>query len=207
MQSLLKAAVGQMAPEAPGRELVDRCIRRSESTMDLIDDLLRYSRLQASAIQPRFEPVDLAEVVRIAADLFRTQAEEKGIQLEVRTEPAVLLGDRDGLTDLADNLISNAIRYTLTGGRVTVEVNGRDGDPRLTVSDTGIGIPPDDLPRIFEEFFRGEKAKQAVQHGTGLGMTIAKRVADMHGGRIEVASEVGRGTTFRVYFPQLNRRA
>ena len=129
------------------------------------------------------------------------------VEEAVRRAIAPLLGDRDGLTDLADNLISNAIRYTLTGGRVTVEVNGRDGDPRLTVSDTGIGIPPDDLPRIFEEFFRGEKAKQAVQHGTGLGMTIAKRVADMHGGRIEVASEVGRGTTFRVYFPQLNRRA
>ena len=200
MQSLLKAAEGQMPADAPGRPLVDRAVRRSESMLDLIDDLLRYSRLQA-AVTDRFEPVDVSEIIRAAAELFHAQAEEKAIALEVDASPARILGVRDRLMDLVDNLISNAIRYTPRGGRVTVSVSGEGGGAVIAVADTGIGIPPEELPRIFEEFFRGEKAKQAVQHGTGLGMAIAKRVADMHGGRIEVTSEVGRGTTFRVHLP------
>ena len=201
VQSLLKAAAGQMVPDAQGRALVDRAVLRSESMLDLIDDLLRYSRLQSAAVTQRFEPVELAEVVRAAADLFRAQAEEKGITLEVRAESAIVMGVRDSLTDLVDNLLSNAVRYTPAGGRVSVEVGCGDGRSILVVSDTGIGIPPNELPHVFDEFFRGEKAKQAVQHGTGLGMTIAKRVVDLHGGRIEVESEVGRGTTFRVTLP------
>ena len=202
MQSLLKAAVGQMAPDAAGRGLVERSISRSESMLDLIDDLLRYSRLQATALAQRFEPVELEEIVRSAADLFRAQAEEKKIRLAVTVVPARVMGARDSLTDLVNNLISNAIRYTPAGGRVEVRMACEGGRSLLTVSDTGIGIPADELPHVFEEFFRGEAAKQAVQHGTGLWMTIAKRVVDMHGGRIDVESEVGRGTTFRVTLPE-----
>jgi signal transduction histidine kinase len=202
MQSLLKAATSQMAPDGPGRSLVDRAVARSESMLDLIDDLLRYSRLQAAAVGQRFEPVDLAEIVRSAADLFRAQAEEKKVGLEVTAVPARVLGARDGLIDLVNNLVSNAIRYTPSGGRVEVRLASDGARGVLTVSDTGIGIPSDELPRIFDEFFRGEKAKQTVQQGTGLGMTIAKRVVDMHGGRIDVESEVGRGTTFRVTLPE-----
>jgi len=201
VQSLLKAAAGQMADPAPGRDLVARAIARSESTLDLIDDLLRYSRLQSAAVAQRFEPVELAEVVRGAADLFRAQAEEKTIGLEVEAGPARVAGARDSLKDLVDNLVSNAIRYTPAGGRVSVRLGCEGDEVSLTVSDTGIGIPPDELPRIFDEFFRGETAKQTVQHGTGLGMAIVRRVVDMHGGRIDVESRVGRGTTFRVTLP------
>jgi two-component system sensor histidine kinase SenX3 len=201
VQSLLKAAESQMAAEAPGRNLVERAVQRSESMLDLIDDLLRYSRLQAAQGQDRFEPVELAEVVRSAADLFRAQADEKQVRLEMRVGSAVVMGGRDSLTDLVNNLISNAIRYTPAGGRVSIEVACNGGVPQLIVSDTGIGIPQDELPRLFDEFFRGERAKQTVQHGTGLGMTIVKRVVDMHGGRIDVLSDAGRGTTFTVRLP------
>jgi signal transduction histidine kinase len=76
-----------------------------------------------------------------------------------------------------------------------------EGQAVLTVSDTGIGIPRDEMPRLFDEFFRGQIAKQTVQHGTGMGLTIVKRVVDLHGGRIDVESEIGRGTTFRVRLP------
>jgi signal transduction histidine kinase len=201
VQSLLKAAAGQMQENGPGRELVDRAVRRSESMLDLIDDLLRYSRLQSAAVIDRMEPVELAEIVRGAADLFRAQAEEKDIRLQVQAESARVMGARDSLTDLVDNLLSNAIRYTPPGGRVRVEAGCRDGQSFLEVCDSGIGIPADERPRLFEEFFRGEKAKQTVPHGTGLGLAIVKRVVDMHGGRIAVESEVGRGTTFRVSLP------
>jgi len=207
MQSLLKAAGGQMAPQAPGHELVDRAIRRSESMLDLIDDLLRYSRIQSAAVLDRFAPVELAEIVRLAADLFHAQAEEKHIQLDVRAESAVVSGVHDSLTDVVNNLLSNAIRYTPAGGRVSVECGCRDGAAVLAVSDTGIGIPRDELPRLFEEFFRGQVAKQTAQHGTGLGLTIVKRVVDLHHGRIDVESEAGRGTTFRVRLPACTVRA
>jgi signal transduction histidine kinase len=149
----------------------------------------------------------MAEIVRAAADLFRAQAEEKNVHLQVQAESAIVPGVRDSLADLVANLLSNAVRYTPAGGRVEVECGCRDGRALLAVSDTGIGIPKDELPRLFEEFFRGQMAKQTVQHGTGLGLTIVKRVVDMHGGRIEVASEVGRGTTFRVTFPLCTSRA
>jgi len=201
VQSLLKAAGVQMAQDAPGRELVDRAVRRSESMLDLIDDLLRYSRLQSAAVLDRFEPVEVAEIVRAAADLFRAQAEEKHVQLDVRAESAVVSGVRDSLTDAVNNLLSNAIRYTPSGGRVSVECGCLDGQAVLTVSDTGIGIPRDEMSRLFDEFFRGQIAKQTVQHGTGMGLTIVKRVVDLHGGRIDVESEIGRGTTFRVRLP------
>jgi signal transduction histidine kinase len=207
VQSLLKAAGGQMAPDAPGRELVDRAVRRSESMLDLIDDLLRYSRLQSATVLDRFEPVELAEIVQAASDLFRTQAEEKQVHLEVRAESAVVSGVRDSLTDAVNNLLSNAIRYTPAGGRVSVECGCQGGRAALAVSDSGIGIPKDELPRLFEEFFRGQNAKKTVQHGTGLGLTIVKRVVDLHGGHIDVESEVGRGTTFRIRLPACTARA
>ncbi len=201
MQSLLKAALSRDKPDAEGRALVDRAIRRSESTLDLIDDLLHYSRLQVAHDLERREPVDLAQIVRAAADLFRDPAEEKGIALEVRADGAVVLGVRDDLRNLVDNLLSNAIRYTPKGGRVSVETAGDGGEARLVVSDSGIGIPPEELPHIFEDFFRGRIAKETVPHGTGLGMAIVKRVVDLHGGRINVESRPGQGTTFRVTLP------
>jgi len=201
MQSLMNAALSQMSPGAAGRELIDRAVSRSESTLDMVDDLLRYSRLQGTVVPGRFEPVDLAEVLREAADLFRAQAEEKGIRLQVEAAPARVMGIRDSLADLVHNLLSNAIRYTPAGGRVSVEAGCGSGSSFLEVADTGIGIPADELPHIFEEFFRGEAARKTALHGTGLGMAIAKRVVDRHGGHIGVESKVGRGTTFRVALP------
>ncbi|MFO8015004.1 MAG: HAMP domain-containing sensor histidine kinase [Phycisphaerae bacterium] len=198
MQSLLNAAARQMPDDASGRDLVDRALARSQNTLDLVDDLLRYSRLQAVLDVDRFEAVELAGIVRSAADLFRAQAEEKGIRLEAEVAATPVRGIRDRLIDLVNNLISNAIRYTGEGGTVTVRAGCDGGEAVLIVSDTGIGIPPDELPRIFDEFYRGEAARQRVTHGTGLGMTIVRRVVDLHKGRIDVDSRPGRGTTFRV---------
>jgi len=200
LQSLLKAAERQMPEGAPGRDLVARAAGRTEHMLDLIDDLLRYSRLRTAARTMGRERVELAEIVRGAAEMFRPRAEEKGLDLDVRVASAQLVGVRDSLTDLVNNLVSNAIRYTPQGGRVTIRVGLEAGRPRLAVADTGIGIPDDELPHIFDEFFRGREAKKAFAHGTGLGMTIIKRVVEMHGGQIDVTSAPGRGTEFIVTF-------
>jgi signal transduction histidine kinase len=121
--------------------------------------------------------------------------------MEVEVTATPVRGVRDRLIDLVNNLVSNAIRYTGEGGVVTVRAACEGGQAVLSVSDTGIGIPPDELPHIFDEFYRGEEAKRNVQHGTGLGMTIVRRVVDLHKGRMEVDSEPGRGTIFRIRLP------
>jgi len=203
LQSLLKAALHQMPGEAPGRDLVTRAVLRTEHTLNLIDDLLRYSRLRTAAADEPKGPVDLAEVVRDAADLFQPRAQEKDLRFDVRPEPAPVLGTREGLADLVNNLVSNAIRYTPAGGTVCVRSAAADGRAELVVSDTGIGIPEAELGHVFEEFFRGEEARRTFAHGTGLGMAIVKRVADMHDGRIAVRSGPGQGTQFTVTFPPL----
>ncbi|MBE3069026.1 MAG: HAMP domain-containing histidine kinase [Planctomycetes bacterium] len=202
IQSLLKAALHQIPGDARGRDLIERGVDRSENMLDLIDDLLRYSRLKTAVTQERFEPVELAEIVRGSADLFRPRAEEKGIRLDVEAAAAPVVGIRDSLADLVNNLVSNAVRYTPDGGSVTVRVGAADGVVRLVVSDSGIGIPADELPRVFDEFFRGQAAKEVFAHGTGLGMSIVKRVVEMHNGRIGLTSQPGKGTEFAVTFPR-----
>jgi len=201
LQSLLAAAERQMPDGAPGRDLVARAAGRTEHMLDLIDDLLRYSRLRVAAQTMGRARVELAEIVRGAAEMFRPRAEEKGLNLQVQAAPAELLGARDSLTDLVNNLVANAVRYTPEGGRVTVRVGTEAGRPRLAVADTGIGIPDDEAPHIFDEFFRGREAKTVFAHGTGLGMTIIRRVVEMHGGDIDVTSAPGQGTEFVVTFP------
>ena len=201
LESLLKAAERQMPDGSPGRALVTRATGRTGHMLDLIDDLLRYSRLRSAARTLGRESVELAEIVRGSAEMFRPRAEEKGLRLEVHAASARLTGVRDSLTDLVNNLVSNAIRYTPAGGAVTVRVGTEAGRPRLAVADTGIGIPDDERPHIFDEFFRGREAKAAFAHGTGLGMTIIHRVVQLHGGRIDVTSSPGEGTEFVVTFP------
>jgi len=201
LESLLQAALRQMPNGAAGRDLVDRAVLRTENMLDLIDDLLRYSRIRTATGRERFEPVELAEIVRAAVELFRVQAEEKGVQVEMEARSAWVLGARDSLGDLVNNLVSNAVRYTPPGGRVTVRVGCDARRSYLVVSDTGIGISDEERPHIFDEFFRGERAKETVPRGTGLGMTIVKRVVEMHGGEIEIESEADVGTAFRVTLP------
>lgn len=201
LQSLLKAALHHFSGDPKGGNLVARAVDRTEQMLDLIDDLLRYSRLRTAAKDMRREVVELAEIVRGTADLFRPRAEEKHVLLNIHVQPAPVRGSRDGLTDLVNNLVSNAIRYTPAGGSVTVRVGASGGRACLVVEDTGIGIPEDELSRVFDEFFRGREAKKVYAHGTGLGMTIIRRVVEMHAGRIDVESTPGEGTAFRVTFP------
>jgi signal transduction histidine kinase len=120
---------------------------------------------------------------------------------EVGADLGAVLGDARGLSQLCRNLLSNAIRYTPDGGRVTVRVTRLGDRIRLQVEDTGIGIPAADLPRVFEEFFRASNARERVPAGTGLGLAIVRSAAEQHGGTVEVSSEPGRGTCFTVELP------
>ena len=114
-------------------------------------------------------------------------------------------GDREWLERLLINLLDNAIKYTATGGRVAVAVMRQDGAARLTVSDTGVGITPEALPHVFERFFRGDASRSSSVEGAGLGLTLVKWIAERHGGRLDVASVAGEGSTFTLSLPDVSR--
>jgi signal transduction histidine kinase len=131
---------------------------------------------------------------------------EHDVQISLEEVDQVgVLGDSDRLKQLILNLVDNAIKYTPAGGKVMMSLSKEDGRAQLVVEDTGIGIPAVDLPHIFDRFYRVDKARTRAQGGSGLGLSIAKWIVEAHGGRIEVESKVGAGTTFRVYLPVLKR--
>ncbi|HXT21983.1 MAG TPA: ATP-binding protein, partial [Thermoanaerobaculia bacterium] len=180
--------------------MLDQCGRLQA----LVDDLLTLSRLESPAsgkdAQPA-EPVDLGELARTASEVVASTAVERDVSVEVVTAEERLRGDADALERLLVNLLDNAVKYNRPGGSVRLEVR-RDGDEVvIEVRDTGIGIPAEHLPRIFERFYRVDRARSRSEGGTGLGLAIVKHVAQLHGGRVEVESEPGKGSTFRVLLP------
>jgi two-component system phosphate regulon sensor histidine kinase PhoR len=180
------------------RRILEQCRRLG----DLLADLLTLSRLEGTAPLRAQEPVDLRETIAEAVELLAGGAASKQVLLEVEPGgPAVVAGDADGLLRLAANLIDNAVKYNHPGGRVTVRLTAAAGQVQLEVADTGIGIPAAALPRLFERFYRVDKGRAREEGGTGLGLAIVKHVAQAHGGRVEVESEPGRGSRFRVLLP------
>lgn len=184
--------------------ILDQCRRLGE----LLADLLTLSRLEGAGALRAPEPVDLAEMVAEALEPFAARAAAKRIRIEVEPgPPPIVRGDADGLLRLISNLIDNALKYNREGGRVAIRTSAEGEQAALEVADTGIGIPAAALPRIFERFYRVDKGRAREEGGTGLGLAIVKHVAQAHGGRVEVESELGRGTTFRVWLPLHEARA
>jgi len=175
-------------------------LRRDASRLSrIVSDLLDLSRLEAE--RPDLDPVRLDRVVADEADRLTSAAAGSGVRIEPAVEPVTVRGARGDLALLVRNLLENAVRYSPEGGRVDVRLAERDGRAVLEVEDTGIGIPTRDLPRIFERFYRVDRARSRETGGTGLGLSIARHIAERHGGRIEAESELGRGSTFRVTLP------
>jgi len=168
----------------------------------LVEDLLALSRLDLSASP--LAPINLQAAVEEALSALWQPAEEKGVTLTLQTTPGLprVLGDADRLRQVFVNLLDNGVKYTPSGGRVTVRLSPDEdgGLVRVSVSDTGIGIPATDLPHIFDPLYRGEQADRAAL-GTGLGLTIVRTILAQHGAEIRVQSEIGRGTTFSFDIP------
>jgi two-component system phosphate regulon sensor histidine kinase PhoR len=193
----LRDAVRQDPGAAPrfAEQLHGDALRLSRIVADLLD----LSRLESES--PVRRPVRLDRLAAQEADRLREQAELSGVTIEVNAEPVSVQGSAEDLALLVRNLLDNAVRYSPDGGRVRVGVDSHDGEAFLSVRDTGIGIPSRDLPRIFERFYRVDRARSRQSGGTGLGLAIAKHVAELHGGRIEVESELGQGSEFLVHLP------
>lgn len=166
----------------------------------IVEDLLDLSRLETGS--ELADDVAIDALVREESARLHDAAEGAGVELVVdaREVPAVRGSARD-LALLVRNLVDNAIRYTKPGGRVEVTLASEDGDVALRVADTGIGIPSRDLPRVFERFYRVDRARSRETGGTGLGLSIVKHVVENHGGTVSVESELGRGSAFEVRLP------
>jgi two-component system phosphate regulon sensor histidine kinase PhoR len=186
-------------PEA-GRGFAVRIGREAERLDALVRDLLDLSRLERGALD--VEPVDLVGLTKEVVGSYADRAEERRIKLRTELQPNVAMrGDRAQLGLLLSNLVDNAVRYTSSRGTVRVRLDGSESRAVLQVTDTGRGIPAGELSRIFERFYRVDKARARQTGGTGLGLAIVRHVAESHGGTVTVDSELGRGTTFTVTLP------
>ncbi len=187
-------------PERTAR-LVSRLGVEAERLARLLHDLLDLRRLEERGPLER-SPVDLAEVVRATIAELVPKAEGMGVSLELDApDHAVVAGVPGDLDVIAKNLISNAVQYNRAGGQVRVSLTPRDGRQVLEVTDTGIGIPRQDLQRIFERFYRVDTARSRETGGTGLGLSIVRHAVERHGGSIRVDSLLGEGSTFTVTLP------
>ena len=184
------------------RAALETCRRASQRMKSLIDCLLMLARGDSgnSALEP--SELDLEPVAKECLELMRPLAEERHIQLEATTAPTCVQGDRDRISQVLTNLLSNAIRYNHDEGQVHVGVAAENGAAILTVTDTGVGIPPEALPHIFDRFYRVDEARSRSEGGSGLGLAICKTIVEAHGGTITARNETQGGTTIEVRLPR-----
>ena len=191
--------------ESPARrEYLQIIERNAERLIDLVSDILFAARLQDGRLLLDLHPVDVNQLVSQAVAEARPRAEQARVAVTVRTDGPVLVhGESARLSQLLDNLISNAIKFTPVGGDVEIALTRVGTMLRIDVSDTGIGISAEDTERLFQRFFRSQSALEREIQGTGLGLYISKAIVEAHGGRIGVSSEEGKGATFVVEIPAL----
>ena len=200
LKVLLQGMAGAL--DGPSRDLIGRAQRRAGELAAVTQDLLLLARAREAGLDEERVPVALDGLLGEVIEDFRQSAQCKNVALSADTCCGrVVLGDPVAIRQLVANLVENGIRYTKPGGSVTARLRSRGGCVVLEVEDTGIGIAEGDLPRVFDEFYRGANAREYAAEGTGLGLAICKVIAERHGGNIAVESRPGHGTCFAVTLP------
>jgi two-component system phosphate regulon sensor histidine kinase PhoR len=189
-------------PPEKRRQFGEMILSNTTRMQRIVDDLLDLSRIESGGWLPNPVLIDAESIVLDVFSGLRDASEAKGVALEVRIDPSAkeVFADRTALRQILSNLLENAVRYT-PHGAVTVDTEPAPGGVNLSVSDTGTGIPPEHLPRIFERFYRADSGRSRESGGTGLGLAIVRHLVEAHGGKVEAESAAGRGTTMRVFFP------
>jgi signal transduction histidine kinase len=221
IKTLTRVLLRDSATETERREFLEMIMAECDRQIDMVLNLLDLSRIEAGTFNIALSKVDVADVVTSCSDSERRNAEARGDELVVRLPerlPAVM-ADRAALRRVFCGLVQNAIKYTPDGGRITLSAEAAAGEVRISVSDTGRGIPEEDIPRIFEKFYRGHgtgaqatapegdaSTDSAAPPGVGLGLYLARTVVEEIGGRIDVKSRIGDGTVFTIVLPAWDNR-
>jgi two-component system phosphate regulon sensor histidine kinase PhoR len=207
VETLLDGAVDDPEHRGP---FLQRIAEQGDRLHALILDLLSLARIESGAEMLEFQAVPLGPAVAACLERHRARAAGKNQRFEAVPEPAAgpagaetaAWADEEAVAQILDNLVDNAVKYTPPGGRIQVRWRAEDGHVRLEVEDSGIGIPEQDLPRIFERFYRVDKARSRELGGTGLGLAIVKHLVQAMRGSVRASSRVGQGTTFAVRLPR-----
>jgi two-component system phosphate regulon sensor histidine kinase PhoR len=194
---------GALADKEAAVKFVERIQEQADRLHNLIIDMLSLARIESAQEVFNIEPVAVNEVVESCLAAQRPAAQAKRIELRVEPAdaPCSVRADREGLREILDNLVDNAIKYTGDGGSVIVRWRLRESEAAIEVEDTGIGIGQDDLSRVFERFYRVDKARSREMGGTGLGLAIVKHLAQSFGGGVSAKSVPGEGSAFTVTLP------
>ncbi len=197
-----------LAGRDPGEErhMIERSLIRIRTLRTLVSELLNLTAIETGNFTLRRAPVDASAIAREAVEANRERARDRGVALTLGEAPAggtsPVLADRDALQMVISNLIDNAVKYTPEKGHVSVGVEQNGMYVRVSVRDDGIGLAPEDLPQLFDEFFRVKNERTADIPGTGLGLSLVRRITEMHQGTVAVESTPGRGSTFTVSLPR-----
>lgn len=184
------------------RDFLEIMYKESNRLQLLIEDLLRLSSIERGSFEITRQPVDLIDVVKQSVQIVQTSLQEKDMEIVLHVpERFIIPADHDRLVQVMVNLLNNAIAYSQEETKITVSIEATDDKVEITVSDEGIGIMADELPRLFERFYRVDRARSRESGGTGLGLAIVKHIAEAHQGTVTVDSEVGVGTVFRIQLP------
>jgi signal transduction histidine kinase/ActR/RegA family two-component response regulator len=178
--------------------------RQTEHLRKLVDDLLEVNRALMGKLTLHMAPVDLGDAVRHCVDTLQAGGRTDGFALQVETAPALVNADLTRLVQIVDNILDNALKYTPAGGRIEVAVRHSGGQAEFVVRDSGIGIAPELLPKVFNIFAQGKQSLQRDQGGLGIGLSLVRQLVEMHGGTVEIVSEgTGRGATVTIRLPLL----
>ena len=200
LRSGIETALQSEFGAGPLREALMDCAEESERIVNTLDTLMDISEAEKGIMSLKSESTDIVSLVRDVVDLYQYVAEDKGVSLSTALPEALYVQvDSNRIRQVVANLVDNAVKFTSSGGAIVIEAVPGETDVAILVRDNGIGIPAQDLPRIFERLFRGEEGRS--QRGLGLGLSMVQAVVRAHKGRIEVESSPGHGATFKVLLP------
>jgi len=182
------------------REALADCLEESDRVIEMLNTLMDISEAETGTMTLHREPTDLNDLISQSVELYEDLADERGVVIRTHV-PATLAVevDRNRMRQVLANLIDNAVKYTPAGGVVEIAAHRDNGDAVATVSDTGVGIPADELPRIWDRLYRGDKSRST--RGLGLGLSLVKAIVAAHGGKVSVRSRPGEGSTFELRLP------
>lgn len=205
-EMLINGDVGPISDKA--KDFLEESQRACAGMLMLINDLLSMNAIESGHLKLNLEPVDLPEFVQAAIHMNNPAAQRKSIRIEYGTKGQIPLAcvDKERLKQVVNNLLTNAIKYSNSGTTVTVTVALHDNDIEVSVTDQGQGIAPDDMPKLFKEFSKTRAKPTAGEESTGLGLAIARRIVEAHGGKIWAVSELRKGSTFSFTVPQLSEQ-